>query len=238
MRSNSKSLTAKIMETNSNHSANESANTTEKMLTDSTKEIMDFYTKQLNAATGFYKNLFDSFSNSNKGWNTNSDFSTGFLNNDIMKSFLMPFNNMNTYFTNPFIPSYDKIYKQLIDYNSNLFNRLTSSLKDSSDLSEINKKYREMITSQTETTKNSLKIAAEAYNNLINLSIENNKKILEEMNNQISALVEQNQLFWSGLTESAQVLPTNTEKTVKESVNPEIKKRSSIATTGLSDHKG
>jgi hypothetical protein len=45
------------METNSNHSTNDGAKMAEKMLNDSTKQMTDFYTKQLNAATGFYKNF-------------------------------------------------------------------------------------------------------------------------------------------------------------------------------------
>ena len=225
------------METNSNHAANEEAKTVEKMLNDSSKEIMDFYTKQLNVATGFYKNLFDSFSTGNKGWNNTPDFSNGFLNNDLTKAFTMPFSGMGNHFTNPFLPTFDKLYKQMVDYNTTLFTNLTNGLKGSTDISEISKKYQEAINARIEASKNILKTATDAYNKQLDFSLENNKKAMEEMNNQFNVMVKQNQKFWSDLMTSAQAPINSIEKAVKDSISPEIKKRTSVPATELSDHK-
>ena len=79
------------------NSFNDGVKTVEKIFSDSTKQITDFYTKQLNTATGFYKNLFDSFSAGNKEWNTNA-FSNGFVNNGLKKMFEVPLNGIGTNF--------------------------------------------------------------------------------------------------------------------------------------------
>jgi hypothetical protein len=224
------------METNSNQSSSDGAKTAEKMLNDSPKEIMDFYTKQLNVATGFYKNIFDSFLNGNKGWNNSSDFSNGFLNNDH-KAFAMPFNGMNSNFANPFVPTFDKVYKQMVDYNTTMSTNLTNGLKANADMSEISKKYQDALNTRIEVSKSILKTATEAYNKQLDLSMENNKNVLEEINGQVNVMVNQSQKFWSDLTTSIQVPITKEEKIAKDSISPEIKKRTSIPANELSDHK-
>ena len=225
------------METNSNHSTNDGAKTPQKMLHDSSKEIMDFYTKQFNVVTGFYKNLFESFSTVNKGWNNTPDFSNNFLNNDLTKAFAMSFSGMSNNFANPFQPTFDKLYKQMIDYNTTMFTNLTNGLKSSTDVSEISKKYQNEINTRIEASKNILKTASDAYNKQANFSIENNKNTMEEMNNQFDVMVKQNQKFWSDLMTSTQAPINKAEETIKDSISPEIKKRTAVPATELSNHK-
>ena len=225
------------METNSNHSTNDGVKTAEKLLNNSSKEIMDFYTKQFNVVTGFYKNLFESFSTVNKGWNNTPDFSNNFLNNDLTKSFATPFNGMSNNFANPFQPTFDKLYKQMVDYNTTMFTNLTNGLKSSTDVSEISKKYQNEINTRIEASKNILKTASDAYNKQANFSIENNKNTMEEMNNQFDVMVKQNQKFWSDLMTSTQTPINKAEETVKDSISPEIKKRTAVPATELSNHK-
>ena len=225
------------METNSNHSTNDGAKTAEKMLNESSKEIINFYTNQLNIATGFYKNLFESFSTVNKGWNNTPDFSNGFLNNGLTKAFAMPFNGMNNNFTNPFLPTFDNLYKQMTDYSTTLFINVTNSLKGSADISEISKKYEDAINTRTEASKNLFKTAIDAYNKQVDFFIENNKKAMEEMSNQFNVMLKQNQKFWSDLMTSTQAPINSAEKVVKDSIIPEIKKRTPVPATELLDHK-
>jgi hypothetical protein len=225
------------METNSNQSSSDGAKTAEKVLNDTTKELMDFYTKQLNVATGFYKSILDSFSTGNNSWNNSSDFSTGFFNNDLTKVFTKPFSGMSYNATNPFMPMFDKFYKQMVDYNKDMLVSLNSGLKGNADLSDMTKKYQEAVNTRMESSKNILKTATDAYNKQLDFSMENNKKALEEMTNQFNAMVKQSQAFWSDLMVSTQT-PTNTpDKTTKDATSPDTKKRTSAVVNELSDHK-
>ena len=218
------------------NSFNDGVKTVEKIFSDSTKQITDFYTKQLNTATGFYKNLFDSFSAGNKEWNTNA-FSNGFLNNGLTKMFEVPLNGIGTNFTNPFLTIFDKMYKQMADYNSAMLSNLTNGMKSNVDLSEISKTYQDMVNDRIEASKNILKTATDAYNKQLDFSIENNKKAIEEMRNQFNVMIRQNQKFRSDIMSSSQAPIKNAEKTFKDSISPEIKKRSSVTANELSDHK-
>jgi hypothetical protein len=225
------------METTSNQSSKDGAKTAEKTLNDTTKELMDFYTKQLNVATGFYKNIFDSLSTGGKSWNNSSDFSTGFFNNDVTKAFTNPFSGMNYQVANPFLPLFDKFYKQMEEYNKDMLASLTNGLKGNTDWSEMTKKYQETVSSRMESSKNILQTATEAYNKQLDFSNNNNKKAMEDMTSQFNAMVKQSQTFWLDLMASLQTKINTDEKTVKDSISPEIKKRASSLANELTDHK-
>lgn len=224
------------METNSDHSTNDGAKTAGKMLNDSAKEITDFYTKQLNAVTGIYKNMFNSFSTGNKGWDSTSAFSNAFMNNDL-KAFAMPFNGMSNNFTNPFLPNFDILLKQMNDYSLAMFANINNGLKVNTDMSLINTRYQDIVTARIEALKNIFKTSTEAYNKQLDFSMENNKKTMEEMNNQLNAIVNQNQKFWSEVLSSQKSPAKNEEKIVKDLISPEIKKRNSVPVNEFSDHK-
>ena len=225
------------METNSNHSTNEVTKTIEKTLTSSTKEIMDFYTKQLNVATVFYKNLFDPFANANKTWDNNSHLHKGFFGNDITKLFSMPLSGFNGNFSNPLMPMYDQMMKQMLDYNASMFANLPTGLKVTMNMTELSKKYQEGMNAGIESYRGVLKTVTESFNKQLDVSIEANKKVTEEMNHQLQIMVKQNQQFWFDVTIASQTKANSVQKNVKDSITPEIKKRTAIPTNELSDHK-
>jgi hypothetical protein len=218
------------------NSINDGMKAAEKIFNDSTKQMTDFYTKQLNTSTGFYKNIFDSFSLGNKEWNNNA-LSNSFFNNGLTKMFEVPFTGMTNNFTNPFLPTFDKLYKQMADYNTTMFSNLTNGMKSSTDVSEISKNYQDMVNARIESSKNILKTATDAYNKQLEFSTENNKKAMEEMNDQFNVMVKHNQKFWSDIMSSSQAPINNAEKIVKDTISPEIKKRTAVPATELSDHK-
>ena len=94
-----------------------------------------------------------------------------------------------------------------------------------------------MVNARVESSKNILKTATESYNKQLEFSIENNKKAMEEMNDQFNAMVKQSQKFWSDLMSSSQATSITLEKAVKDTISPEIKKRTAVPANELSDHK-
>jgi hypothetical protein len=225
------------MEINSNHSSKDQDKTIEKTLNDSTKQVMDFYTNQLNVAAGFYKNIFDSFSIGNKDWTSNNPFSNAWFGNNSTKAFAMPFDGMSNNLTNPFLPFFNNLYNQIADYNAVMFSILSTGLKSNTNVFDTGKKYQDTFNTRIDTSKNILKTATEAYNKQLDFSIEANRKAVEEMNNQFNEMVKQNQTFWSDLIVSNQT-PINTgEEIVKDSITPDIKKRTGVPASELLDHK-
>src|SRR4051812_35523025 len=74
------------METTSNNAQDtilEGTKSANKWITDSTNAIMELYKKQLNVASGFYNNFFNSFSEENKDmFNPAKSFTEMFSNNN------------------------------------------------------------------------------------------------------------------------------------------------------------
>jgi hypothetical protein len=225
------------MEINSNHAANEGANTSEKSLTNSAKQLMDGYTKQLNVVTGFYKNMFDSVLAVNKEWTTPNYYSNSLFGNGTAKAFAMPFNEVSNNATSPFLPTFYNFYKQISDYYSTTFSNLTVGLKSNVASSEFSKKYSDNVTTLLETAKAILKTAIEAYSKQLDFSMETTKKAVEEMTIQFNAMLKQNQNIWADVIASAQTTLNNEEKNLKDSISPEIKKRAGSLVTELSNHK-
>jgi hypothetical protein len=221
------------MEKNSNHSSKDQPKTSEKMLGDSNKDIMSFYTQQLNVATSFYKNLFDSFSTGKTGWNNAPDF----LNNDFTKAFSMPYSGLTSNLANPFMPTFDKLFKQLSDYNTTMFTNLTNGFGVNTDMSEISKTYQDTIATRIESYMSFLKTANEAFGKQLEYSVDSNKKAMEDMNTQFQLMVEQNQNLWADLLAASRPAKDNTGKPGKDSISPELKKRTSVPASELSNHK-
>ena len=125
--------------TNTNHTATQDGTVAEKMINNTTKEMMEAYNKQLNLTTGFYTNFFNSVMGNNKSWNGNMGSANSFLNNDLTKLFSVPFNGNGSSFSNPFSTPFDKLYKQMMEYNSNMFSNLSNGIKSNTDWSTISK---------------------------------------------------------------------------------------------------
>jgi len=212
-----------------NHTATETPKTAEKMINDTTKEMMEVYNKQLNLTTGFYNNFFNSVMSNSKSWNGSKGFSDSFLNSDLMKLFPIPFSGMGSSFSNPLLPSFDKLYKQLLEYNSNMFSTLSNGIKSTTDWSAISKGYTETVENRLEVFKKILTAMSETYNKQLDFSIGNTKKMMEEINNQFNTIINQNQKLQEDVLATYQVPFDEEEKKIKESNLNESKKRSNVS---------
>lgn len=149
--------------TNSNHTEQSGTKTAEKIMNDTSKGLMDMFTNNLNSITGFYSNLFNSFSNVNKG-NSNYGSSTNFMHNDFSKFFSSPFNGIGNSFSNQSFSSFNNVYQQMMNYNTNLFSMLSKGTNTSTDWSEVGKKEQAMIENRLEAGKNMRHSILESYN--------------------------------------------------------------------------
>ena len=111
--------------------------------------MMEGYKNQLSLVSELYTNAFNSFSGQTKNlWNPMQNQSNVFFNNDALKSMFTPFNGfgMNKGVSNPFMNfssnSFDKMVKQISDYNHNLMDSLTKEFgNNTSDSNSIGDKY-------------------------------------------------------------------------------------------------
>lgn len=215
--------------TNTNHTVNDGAKASEKMLNDITKGMMDVFTKQLNTVTSFYSNLFNSNLGNTNSWNGNGAFQNMFQN---------PMSNFSgNNFQNPFFTSIDKMMKQMVDNNTNIFSNVKNGLNTNVDMIEANKKYQEIIAARMETYKNIIKSTSEAYSKQLESTIDSNKKIIEETTDQLNLIATQNQTFWMDLMNSFQMVSNKEEKIIKEPINSDIKKKPIVIANEFSDHK-
>ncbi len=225
--------------TNANHTEQSNSKTAEKMMNDTSKGIMDMYTKNINLITNFYSNLFNSFSNGNKGFNNNYGSSTNFMNNDFAKLFSNPYNGMGNNFSPQALPTFNNVYQQMIDYNTNLFSMLSKGMNTNTDWNGIGKKEEEIIENRLEATKNMRHSILESYNKQLDSVNENNKKMMQETTDQFNLLMKQNQKLWADIFSMNQT-PVKTEEkiisnpVVKDPIINEVKKRSNFP---LADHK-
>jgi len=184
---------------------NESTKAFEKGFSDANENVMDMYTKQLNLMTGFYNNFLNPIMSNNKGWNLGQDFGHNLFDGDLTKAFSNPFNGMGAGVSNPFLSSFDKMYKQMMGYNHNLLLAFNSQANGATiDWSEISKKYIETVENRLEASKSIFNSISEACNTKVNSSIEANKKAMEEIGTQFNLVIKQNQKFWADMLEMHQ----------------------------------
>ena len=225
------------METNSNHTVKDELQTAEKKLLDSNKEIMDFYTKQMNAFTGFYTNTASASGNIEKSWSAYPGMSTNFFNQELSKAFAMPFNGIGPNFGHPFSPNIDQFNKQLLDFNTAMFTNFNTRLQGSIGYQAFSDKYQNLLHLRMEASKNILKTATDAFNKQFDTSLEINKKAIEEMNQQLQLIISQTQIFWFEAFSSVQSEITNLEKPIQNTMVTTTKKGSVAPTGELSNHK-
>lgn len=169
--------------------------------------MMEGYKKQLSQVSEFYTNVFNSFSGQTKNiWNPMQNQGNLFFNNDILKSMLTPFNSfgINNIISNPFMNlfsnPFDKMIKQVSDYNHNLMGSLSQQLDNTNtDGNLITEKYQKLVEERTETSKEYIKGLAEAFNKQMESSLATNKKLQEETNKQFEDVLKLTQQFWSGV---------------------------------------
>lgn len=225
--------------TNANHNEQSNSKTAEKMMNDTSKSIMDMYTKNINLVTNFYSNLFNSFSNGNKGFNNNYGTSNNYMNNDFAKLFSNSYSGMGNGFSPQTLPTFSNIYQQMIDYNTNLFSMLGKGMNTSINWNELGTKEEALIENRLEAIKNMRHSVIESYNKQLDNANENNKKMIQETTDQFNLLMKQNQKLWSDIFSMNQTPAKAEEKIVKDPIikDPiinEVKKRSNFT---VAEHK-
>lgn len=215
--------------TKTNEALLEGAKVAEKWLTDTSTAMMEIYNKQLNLATGYYTNFLNSTLGNNKGWNDNNGFSESFFSNNLLKNFSIPLNGNGNLFATPFQAAIENVFKQIGEYNKNLLAAFNNQVKHSEiDLSVINSEYIETVEKRLDATKNIFNRLSEAYNKEFEFATENNKKILEEINEQFNTVIKQNQKFWSDAFKQIQPSFDGEEKKQKENTSGENKKKTAL----------
>ncbi|MEI8137877.1 MAG: hypothetical protein WCH21_11180 [Bacteroidota bacterium] len=221
------------METTNSTPANEtlleSAKMANKWFNDATTSTMESYKKQLNLVSGYYSNFFNSFLGENKNiWNPTKNFADLFFNNnDSIKSMFIPFSGfgMNGAFSNQFSNPFEKMIKQLTDYNQNLLGSFTKQFENgNSDWGVLNEKYQKTIEKEFEASKKLINTMVEGYNAQTESSLEAHKKLQEEINKQIGLVFKLNQEFWSEVLKTSQP-PVALEKFSKDGAINDNKKQ-------------
>jgi len=193
-----------------------------KWLADTCSVMTNIYDKQLKTTLGFYDTLFNSFSGTEKDGQAHSNFIPSFFaGTEIFKSMLRPFNsfasngNSLTFFTSQL----GELYKQMSEFNSKLFASMQEDLKNrQSDWNELREKYNKIIEEQWRFTQNMVNSLQEIYVKQMNHSMELNKKLQREMNEQFEQAADRNKKIWSDLTKTN----GTTDKSEKEN-EPERK---------------
>jgi len=204
---------------------NESTKAFEKGFSNANTNVMDMYNKQLHLMTGFYNNFLNPIMANSKGWNVGQDFGGNLFNGDLSKAFSNPFNGMGVSSSNPFLNSFDKMYKQMMGYNHNLLLAFNSQTKGNDiDWNEISKKYMETVENRLNASKSIFNSLSEACSSKVNSSIEANKKATEEIRSQFNLVIKQNQKFWADMLEMYQTPLHGENKNSKEPSLNETKK--------------
>ncbi|MEO5991625.1 MAG: hypothetical protein ABIP68_08320 [Ferruginibacter sp.] len=169
--------------------------------------MMEAYKKQLSQVSEFYTNAFSSLSGQSKNrWNPMQNQGNLFFNNDMLKSLFTPFNSfgINNSVSNPFMNlfsnPFDKMVKQVSDYNHNLMGSLTQQFNNTnSDGNGINDKYQKLVEERTEASKAYINTLAETFNKQMESTLAMNKKLQEETNKQFESVLKLTQEFWAGV---------------------------------------
>ena len=177
--------------------------------------MMEGYKNQLSLVSELYTNAFNSFSGQTKNlWNPMQNQSNVFFNNDALKSMFTPFNGfgMNKGVSNPFMNfssnSFDKMVKQISDYNHNLMDSLTKEFgNNTSDSNSIGDKYKKLVEERAKTSKAYINTLADTFNKQMESTLSINKKLQEETNIQFESVLKHTQQFWAGVLNMNQTPP-------------------------------
>jgi hypothetical protein len=190
---------------------------------------MDIYSKQLNLASSFYKNLFYSFPWANKNvWNANIDFAKYFGADGTSKLFT-PFNwfKMSDYLGDFFKPQSEDLLSKTIEFNNNWFTELQKQLKIMQmNWVESSEKMQEIVMEEWKTTYSSINSLIEAYNKQTDFSIESNRKFMEKINSQLNLAAKQSENFWSDVLKTVQ--PSDKSEQENEQLQPVSKKQNKV----------
>lgn len=208
-----------------NETVIEGAKMSEKWFNETSEAMMNVYNKQLQFTTGLYENFANMFFGNTKSWSERQNFSELFLNSDLAKWPGVSFTGSNGG-SNIFLSSFDRIYKQTLEYNRNLLASLNNTMKENQfDWSKINEDYLKSTELQLEISKKMIISLSEMSNKQLDLSIDYNKKVMDEINTQLNALVKQNQKMWTEVYNMQEQQSNVEEKKTKESAKSETKKK-------------
>jgi plasmid maintenance system antidote protein VapI len=185
--------------------------------------MMEAYQKQLSQVTEFYTNIYNSFSGQAKNmWNPMQNQSNLFFNNEALKSVSTPFNGfgMNGSNSNPF----EKIVKQVSDYNQNLMGSLTKQFDHTNlDGKLVADKYKKLVEERADVSKEYINTLAETFNKQMESTLAMNKKLQEETNKQFESVLKLTQEFFAGVLNTNQTSPALSNFS-KDGAAVEIKK--------------
>lgn len=178
--------------------------------------MMEGYKNQLSQVSNFYSNLFNSFSGQSKNmWNPMQNQNNLFFNNEALKSMFTPYSGfgMNNGMSNPFMNMlsnpFDKMVKQVSDYNHNLIGSLSKQFdNNNSDGSVIGDKYKKLVEERNDASKAYINTLAETFNKQMESTLATNKKLQEETNSQFENVVKLTQQFWNDVLKMNQTAPT------------------------------
>lgn len=211
--------------TNSNNQPlTESVKIAEKWFNDTKTAVSGIFTKQFNFTMDLYTEMFNSLSANNKRWNNNKDFTEMYFNNmtNITKWFSTPNNNGFTVFSNaavsnPYLFLMDKMYKQTMEFNSNLFSSFNSTAKNSeTEWNTFNNEYKLIFDRQLQASKAIFESVSNAYGKQLNYAADTNKKMMEELNEQYNSMLKQNQKIWKDAFKNEQETYEGDHKNGKE----------------------
>ncbi|MDX2173635.1 MAG: hypothetical protein SFY56_10960 [Bacteroidota bacterium] len=209
--------------TQNNEQLLENAKNANKWMSDAVATMMDVCKKQFDIMSGFYGNLFNSYSSETKNSLTPiKNFTDLFFNNGSLKLLYTPFSSLgvNYGFSNPF----NNMFNQMKEYNQNLLGSFTKQFENGGmDSQSILDKYKKTVEKEIEASKHLISSLTNAYNKRLEFSIAESIKIQDEMNNQLKLLFEINQQFWSELFDNPKQ-DVMVDKYSKDSVANENKK--------------
>lgn len=226
------------METTNNETLNEGAKVMEKLLSNTNSAMTYMYKKQMELTTSFYNNLFNSGLGHNNLWNQNTRIPNIFPNTDMSKLFANPLTNFSTgNIQNPFAISMENGMKQIVEFNQKMVSEFTNEIDNNkTNWDAIGEEYKETINSRLETSKEILNSVTETFNKQSESAIEMNIKTINEISDQLSKAMKQNQSLWSDVLKMPQG-SLNVEEKTTESVSNENKKRSNVPVSEFMDQK-
>lgn len=190
------------METNlNNEKLIENAKLASKWSTEALASMMDLYKKQFTIVSDFYSSIFNTINSTQKDeFNPAKNITDLFFNNAAFKSFT-PFSSTGVFggFTNPF----NNMFNQMKEFNQNMLNNFSKQFGiHETSAGSISDKYQKTVEKEIDASKAFILSSIDSYNHQMEFSLNESKKIQEEINNQLKTVFDANQKFWLELFNS------------------------------------
>ncbi|HXB42136.1 MAG TPA: hypothetical protein VNZ49_16465 [Bacteroidia bacterium] len=213
--------------TNFNKTANtfdETTKITNKWLADTCSVMSNIYDKQLKTTLDFYNNFYNSFSGTNRNEYSHLHFNPLFFKgSELFQSIFNPFKffNQDTDFAEAFTSQFEEVNKQIHKLNERLAELFQEEFKNSqTNWNEFGK----MVEEELKHMQSNGSSIIEAYTKRLNSSLEFNKKLLQEMNNQFEIAITRNKRSWSDFIKNYQTKERNEKENESERRDGQSKK--------------